>query len=51
MDDVLTGMIATLLAQGAEPQAALLPAVRLHGTAADALIAAGTGFVGLKAGE
>ena len=51
MGDVLTGMIAALLAQGAEPQAALLAGVYLHGAAADALVAAGTGPVGLTAGE
>ncbi len=51
MGDALTGMIAALLAQGANPQTALLAAVHLHGAAADALVAAGTGPVGLTAGE
>ena len=43
MGDVLTGMIAALLAQGVEAQAALLAAVYLHGAAADALVARGIG--------
>ena len=51
MGDVLTGMIAALLAQGVEAQAALLAAVYLHGAAADALVARGTGPVGLTATE
>jgi NAD(P)H-hydrate repair Nnr-like enzyme with NAD(P)H-hydrate dehydratase domain len=51
MGDVLTGMIAALLAQGVEAQAALLAAVFLHGAAADALVARGIGPVGLTAGE
>jgi NAD(P)H-hydrate repair Nnr-like enzyme with NAD(P)H-hydrate dehydratase domain len=51
MGDVLTGMIAALLAQGVEAQAALLAAVFLHGAAADALVARGTGPVGLTASE
>jgi hydroxyethylthiazole kinase-like uncharacterized protein yjeF len=51
MGDVLTGMIAALIAQGAVAQAALLAGVHLHGAAADALVAAGEGPVGLTAGE
>jgi NAD(P)H-hydrate repair Nnr-like enzyme with NAD(P)H-hydrate dehydratase domain len=51
MGDVLTGMIAALLAQGADPQDALLAGVHLHGAAADALVADGVGPVGLTAGE
>jgi ADP-dependent NAD(P)H-hydrate dehydratase / NAD(P)H-hydrate epimerase len=51
MGDVLTGMIAALLAQGAAPLEALLAAVHLHGAAADALAASGTGPIGLTAGE
>jgi hydroxyethylthiazole kinase-like uncharacterized protein yjeF len=51
MGDVLTGMLAALLAQGADTQAALLAAVNLHGAAADALVKAGTGPVGLTASE
>lgn len=51
MGDVLTGMIAALLAQGAEPEAALLAAVYLHGAAADELVSRGIGPVGLTASE
>jgi hydroxyethylthiazole kinase-like uncharacterized protein yjeF len=51
MGDVLTGMIAALLAQGAQAKDALLAAVHLHGAAADALVKAGTGPVGLTASE
>jgi ADP-dependent NAD(P)H-hydrate dehydratase / NAD(P)H-hydrate epimerase len=49
--DVLTGLITALLAQGWPPLAALLAAVHLHGAAADDLVAAGCGPVGLTAGE
>jgi hydroxyethylthiazole kinase-like uncharacterized protein yjeF len=49
--DVLTGMIAALLSQGAEPKTALLTAVYLHGAAADHAVASGTGPVGLTASE
>lgn len=49
--DVLTGMLAALLAQGWPPREALLGAVHLHGAAADACVAAGHGPVGLTAGE
>ena len=49
--DVLTGCIAAFLAQGWPPTEALLAAVHLHGAAADGLSAAGTGPVGLAAGE
>ncbi len=51
MGDVLTGIIAALLAQGAESKAALLAGVHLHGAAADALVATGTGPIGMTAGE
>ena len=51
MGDVLTGMIAALLAQRLDPHAALLAGVYLHGAAADALVARGIGPVGLTAGE
>lgn len=51
MGDVLTGIIAALLAQGAAPQHALDAAVWLHGAAADACVADGVGPVGLTAGE
>lgn len=49
--DVLTGMLAALLAQGWSPLEALLGAVHLHGAAADARVADGNGPVGLAAGE
>jgi ADP-dependent NAD(P)H-hydrate dehydratase / NAD(P)H-hydrate epimerase len=51
MGDVLTGILAALLAQGAEPRAALEAGVYLHGAAADALVAAGRGPAGLTASE
>ena len=51
MGDALSGMIAALIAQGAEPLQALLAGVYLHGAAADALVAAGTGPVGITASE
>lgn len=51
MGDVLTGIIAALLAQGAEPQHALDAAVWLHGAAADACVAHRAGPVGLTAGD
>ena len=51
MGDVLTGIIAALLAQGVAPQRAMDTAVWLHGAAADACVANGVGPVGLTAGE
>jgi ADP-dependent NAD(P)H-hydrate dehydratase / NAD(P)H-hydrate epimerase len=51
MGDVLTGIIAALLAQGADSKTALLAGVHLHGAAADALVADGIGPVGMTAGE
>jgi hydroxyethylthiazole kinase-like uncharacterized protein yjeF len=51
MGDVLTGIIAALLAQGASAEAALGAGVYLHGAAGDSLVAAGQGPVGLAAGE
>lgn len=51
MGDVLTGMIAALLAQGADARTALHAGVWLHGAAADALATHGAGPVGLTAGE
>lgn len=51
MGDVLTGMVAALLAQGMAPFAALQLAVYLHGAAADALMQSGIGPVGLSASE
>ncbi|QGZ37832.1 hydroxyethylthiazole kinase-like uncharacterized protein yjeF/hydroxyethylthiazole kinase-like uncharacterized protein yjeF [Pseudoduganella flava] len=49
--DVLAGLAGALLAQGWPAWEAALGAVWLHGTAADALVAAGTGPIGLTAGE
>ena len=49
--DVLTGLIAALLAQGWPAEAALPAAVHLHGAAADRLAATGIGPIGLTAGE
>jgi hydroxyethylthiazole kinase-like uncharacterized protein yjeF len=49
--DVLTGMLAALLAQDCPPLEAQLAAVHLHGAAADACVTAGHGPVGLTAGE
>jgi hydroxyethylthiazole kinase-like uncharacterized protein yjeF len=49
--DVLTGIVGAMLAQRIEPIAALRIAVCLHGAAADACITAGTGPLGLVAGE
>src|SRR3954468_10967728 len=51
MGDVLTGMVASLVAQGAAPGLALLAAVHLHGLAADHLVAGGIGPAGLTASE
>lgn len=51
MGDVLSGIIAALLAQGADARLALQAGVYLHGEAADALVAEGTGPVGLAASE
>jgi len=48
--DVLSGMLGALLAQGIGLRAALELAVCLHGAAADSLVAAGAGPVGLHAG-
>jgi hydroxyethylthiazole kinase-like uncharacterized protein yjeF len=49
--DVLSGMLGALLAQGVAPKEALRLAVCIHGAAADALVAAGVGPLGLTAGE
>ncbi len=51
MGDALSGMIAALCAQGTDPLHALLAGTYLHGAAADALVAAGTGPVGITASE
>lgn len=51
MGDVLSGMIAALVAQGLTPQQAAVLGVYLHGAAGDAVVAAGSGPIGLTAGE
>jgi hydroxyethylthiazole kinase-like uncharacterized protein yjeF len=51
MGDVLTGMIAALIAQRMTPQSALLLAVYLQGAAADDLVEQGIGPIGLTATE
>lgn len=51
MGDALTGIVAGLAAQGAEPLAALTAGVFLHGSAADALLAQGHGPLGITASE
>ena len=51
MGDVLSGMLAALLAQRMAPFEALQLAVYLHGAAADALVARDVGPVGLTASE
>jgi NAD(P)H-hydrate repair Nnr-like enzyme with NAD(P)H-hydrate dehydratase domain len=49
--DVLAGMVGALLAQGWPAASALSCGVYLHGAAADALVQAGQGPIGLSAGE
>lgn len=49
--DVLTGILTALLGQGWPSTEALLAACHLHGQAADQLVLAGIGPVGLCAGE
>jgi hydroxyethylthiazole kinase-like uncharacterized protein yjeF len=51
MGDVLTGILAALLAQRVDPETALESGVYLHGAAADAAVASGIGPVGLTASE
>ena len=51
MGDVLTGMIASLLAQGANARDATAAAVWLHGAAADSLAAQGEGPLGITASD
>ncbi len=51
MGDVLTGMIAALLAQGLDAGPALVAGVYLHGAAADSAAAKGHGPIGLTASE
>jgi NAD(P)H-hydrate repair Nnr-like enzyme with NAD(P)H-hydrate dehydratase domain len=51
MGDVLAGMIAALIAQGANPVSAAGFGVWLHGFAADQCLAKGIGPLGLTASE
>ena len=51
MGDVLAGMLGALLAQRYSGETALVLGVHLHGAAADDLVEAGVGPVGLTAGE
>ncbi len=51
MGDVLSGIIAALVAQGADPGTALLAGVHLHGLAADHLVRQGIGPLGMTASE
>jgi hydroxyethylthiazole kinase-like uncharacterized protein yjeF len=51
MGDVLTGIIASLLAQGLDAGPALVAGVYLHGAAADRAVATGHGPIGLTAGD
>lgn len=51
MGDVLTGLLASLLAQHWPAEAAMLAAVHLHGAAGDRLAREGIGPVGLTASE
>ncbi len=49
--DVLAGIAGAYLAQGLDAKTALRYAVCVHGAAADALVAAGTGPLGIVASE
>lgn len=49
--DVLAGLAVAMLARGLDASAALAAAVALHGAAADHLVNAGTGPIGLAASE
>jgi hydroxyethylthiazole kinase-like uncharacterized protein yjeF len=51
MGDALSGIVASLLAQGTQPLEALIAGVYLHGAAADELVASGTGPIGISASE
>ena len=49
--DVLTGLIASLIAQGVRPQDAAKLGVYAHGLAADNLVKQGVGPIGVTASE
>lgn len=49
--DVLSGLLASLLAQGFSPEVAVTGGVWLHGRAADVLVNEGKGPIGLTASE
>lgn len=51
MGDVLAGLLGALLAQRYSGESALVLGTHLHGAAADELVHAGTGPIGLTAGE
>ncbi len=51
MGDVLTGLLAALLAQRWPIETAIIGAVHLHGAAADLLLAKGIGPIGMGASE
>lgn len=51
MGDILTGMLGALLAGGKPGEPTLVLGVHLHGAAADELALAGSGPIGLTAGE
>ncbi len=51
MGDVLSGILGALLAQRYPGESALVLGVHLHGAAADALSASGSGPLGITAGE
>jgi hydroxyethylthiazole kinase-like uncharacterized protein yjeF len=51
MGDVLSGILGALIAQGAPGERALVAGVYLHGAAADALLAAHGGPIGMTGGE
>jgi hydroxyethylthiazole kinase-like uncharacterized protein yjeF len=51
MGDALSGIVAALCAQGDDPLLALLAGTWLHGAAADDLVRAATGPIGITASE
>ncbi len=51
MGDVLTGLLAALLARGVDVRIALEAGVYLHGAAADTLLIEARGPIGMTAGE